>query len=121
MLPINAYPTRKFITADPSKLTYFARANAVRAGTVSTWGALSGLGAAMPTGMEQASSETVKTAGALQTVGDLFGSIGRSLLGASTPPPAPVVPPEEPSVMPYVVGVGAAVLVGVVVWKVAKR
>ena len=57
---------------------------------------------------------------ALNEVFDLFANLGRSLLGAQTPPPV-VVQPEEPSVMPYVVGVGAAALVGVVVWKLARR
>lgn len=117
--PLRNAPTRTLIVSDPTKLTYFARAQAVRAGAAGTWGALSGFGEAMPN-VQTASSDNTKTAGALQTVGDLFANLGRSLLGAQTPPPV-VVQPEEPSVMPYVVGVGAAALVGVVVWKLAKR
>lgn len=117
--PLRNAPTRTFIVSDPSKLSYFARANMVRAGAAGTWGALSGFGEAMPN-VQTASSDITKTAGALQTVGDLFANLGRSLLGAQ-PAPQVTLPPEEPSVMPYVVGIGAAAIVGVIVWKVAKR
>jgi len=120
-LPINTSPRRTLITADPSKLTYFARANAVRAGVANTWGALEGFNEAMPNS-PTASSDTVKAAGAMQTVGDLFGNLGRSLLGAT--PPAPTIQPvrEESSPGTYIaVGLAGAAVAGFIVWKVLKR
>jgi len=126
MLPINAKPTRTMVVSDPEKLTYFARANAVRAGVANTWGAFSGFGDAMPD-HAAADSNDVKAAGSAQSVGDFFGNLGRSLLGAITAPgsggtpPPPVTVREEPSALPYVlVGVGALALGGFVVYKLVK-
>ncbi len=41
-------PKRPLVVMDPSKLTYFARAQAVRAGATGAYGALSGLGYTVP-------------------------------------------------------------------------
>lgn len=125
MLPFNAKPTRTFVVSDPSKLTYFARANAVRAGVANMYGSLSGFGDAMPD-HGVATANDVKDPGSAQSVGDFFGNLGRSLLGAITAPgsanaPPPVVVPPEPSPMPYIlVGVGALALGGFVVYKMVK-
>lgn len=41
---VNPYPTRKMVVADPSKMTYFAQAQAARFGVQHTAGTLDGLG-----------------------------------------------------------------------------
>ena len=120
MLPMNLTPTREFITSDPGKLTYFARANAVRAGTFNAWGALGGLAEAAPP-IGTADASTVKAAGALQTVGDLLGNLGRGLFGAAPPPAVMPPPPSEPSPVPYLlIGAGALALGGFAMWKFMK-
>lgn len=140
-LPINMNPARSVIVSDPSKLTYFARANAVRAGTAGTWGSFAGLGQlgldtsdqynfvpgsgvdgnAIVTGQNpEATAGTTKAAGAFQTVGDLFGNIGRTLLGANSPTPVVVAQPA-PSPMPYIIaGVAAAGAIGFIAYKMMK-
>lgn len=120
MLPMNTMPSRSFIVSDPSKLTYFARANAVRAGTANTWGALSGLGDPMPASPESGAGST-KTAGGLQTVADFFMKLGQGLLGGGNAPTQTVVVREDPSPMPYVIGLAAVGLAGFAVYKVMKR
>lgn len=116
MLPRNAMPTKKFIVSDPDKLDYFARAALTRAGTNATWGSFSGFGAVE---MDQASVDTTKTPGALQTIGDMARALGATIFGAQTPPPV-VYPPPEPSPVPMILGVLAVGVAGYALYRVMK-
>lgn len=113
-------PGRRFIVSDPSKLSYFARAGAVRAGVANTWGSLQGFNEAMPDHAVEGANN-VQAAGSLQTIGDFFGQIGRNLLGST--PSTPVVqqtPPPDMTGMHVAIGLGAAALGGFLVWKLVK-
>jgi hypothetical protein len=131
MLPRDLSPGRKLIVADPSKLTYFARANAVRSGVYNAWGSLGGLGfpgdgdetaireAEQSSGVSDA--DKTKAAGTFQTVGDFFGQIGRSLLGSASTP-APVIVQQAPNPAPYIVaGVAAVGVLGFIGYKLMKK
>ncbi len=120
MLPLTQQPRKDFIVSDPEKLTYFARANATRAGVTNTWGAFAGLGNAMPE-TPLVGANGVKAAGAFQTIGDFFGNVGRSLLGGAGNTASPPVTPPPADPTPYVIagvlGVGVVGFIGYKLWK----
>ena len=120
MLPRNAAPTRKLIVSDPDKLDYFARAAYVRAGAAGTWGALQGLGNAMPE-QDTASANNTKSPGALSTVSDWFRSLGNTIFSGGQQQQPVVIPPPEPSPVPMVLGVAAVGLAGFAIWKAMKK
>lgn len=88
MLPVNPRPTRTLIVSDPRKMTYFAQANAVRAGVFHSAGALRGLGAEVPANTT-ASVDSVASGG--QTIGNFLQSLIKGLMA----PPTPVAEPRE--------------------------
>lgn len=119
--PINARPTRTLIVSDPSKLDYFAKANAVRAGVFHSAGALRGLGDAAPANTAAAEPPGVlslldKIAG---IVGNLTGGTGKMDMTTVKPPPAP----KDDTFMglpPAVAVIGGLALVGGVGYLVFK-
>lgn len=99
-------PGRPLIVADPNKLSYFAQANAVRAGVFNTWGALSGFGDVGDD--QQAPGDATAGYAPLTTATDPtdWNTYSGGGTGVAPPPPPLVVgayagstPPTPPLVM----------------------
>lgn len=141
MLPDNNAPWwgpgRPMIVSDPNKLTYFARANAVRAGVMGSAGALHGIGDDLEQGgssLDELYNGPVSMGNRLTPTSIATGSAARTTATVETPSggsslerffssfnsfltPAPVTFPAAkvtPSPWPWLVG-AAAVGVGLIV------
>lgn len=121
MPSVNTSPSREFIVSDPSKLDMFARTAAIRAGSIHTYGALSGydgLGGLS----DAATADGTQAAGSAgNTVGSFFRSLGSSLFGNQAPPPVLAAPPPVESPLPMILGVAAVGAIGFAVWKMTRK
>lgn len=144
-------PSRRLLVMDSSKLSYFARAQAVRAGAQGTYGALAGFGT-FGTAWEDSQAEEaerefaerqMRETGALFTGGAAGGGAkvataentkagggmqlvdslvgGLNRLLSPTPTPAAIQAGFRPSPWPLVLGAAALVVGGIVLVKVMKR
>lgn len=128
-LPVNVAPRRTMVVADPSKLTFFAQANAARFGIQRTAGALSGLGedfvdtqTSLNKLQESLQPPAPQGDNVANNIASAVGSFARELFGWNKQPaaPPPLPPPPQQSALPTVAIVGGAVVAAVVLWKVLK-
>lgn len=79
---LNPYPTRQMVVSDPSKLNYFAQANAARFGVKHSAGALNGFAETAPSSGDVMSSKEATSLGT--GIGAGVGALLRNLF----PPPS---------------------------------